>query len=319
MPCATIHLLIADRLVDEWRTGRLPSPIDVERPETRCAFLHGALAPDMGFLPGVDRFVSELAHYVRPLELTRALLSQARNAVEEAFAWGWASHVLGDVRIHPIVGRAVGERLYGDRNRRVDAAEDTTTHVAVEVGLDTAFLLKNPTVSKPPRGSHFDSGSVRHLTGALTSTYGIEWDARRLLRGHRQAVRMTRWWPKALRSLALSGPSRWAAFRGAERGRGWTLSATTPLVWAGRKVTRQGSAARGLFTAPPPPNWMVEEVEAAIDAFPEGFHEFVADRFGTALDRNLETGGPAGAGLGHRASDLAERKLNAVIARSAYA
>jgi Zinc dependent phospholipase C len=309
MPCATIHLLIADRLFDDWRTRGTAAPIDVARGELREAFLHGSLAPDMGFLPGVDRFVSDLAHYVRPMELARALLTQARDDVEEAFAWGWAAHVLADARIHPIVGRAVGERLYGDRARRVDAAEDTATHVAVEVGLDAAFLLGSPHVSRPPGRNHFGPGSVRHLTGALTATYRVAWDSDSLVRGHRRAVTMTRWWPLALRSLASGRPSLRAASHGDDRGAPIGLPVAAPLVWAGRKVTRPGSAARGFFTAPSPPPWMVGEVEAAIEEFPEGFREVVPDRLASAPDRNLETGGPAGAGLGHPASDAAERAL----------
>lgn len=313
MPCATIHLLIADRLVEGWRIGSVPSPIDVGRRDIRRAFLHGSLAPDMGFLPGVDRLVSELAHYVRPVELTRALLSQARNPVDEAFAWGWAAHVLGDVWIHPVVGRAVGERLHGDRDRRMDAAEDTATHVAVEVGLDTAFLLKNPGVSRPPAKSHFDRVRIHHLADALARTYGVPWDAASLLRGHRRAVAMTRWWPRALRSLALGRPSEWTPPEAGTGGGARRLRVTAPLLWAGRRVTRPGTAARGFFTAPPPPSWMVKEVEAAIGEFPDRFHEIVPDRLGSAPDQNLETGGPAGSGLGHPASDDAERKLNELL------
>ena len=290
MPCATIHLLLADSVLDDWRRAPASAPLDLARPEVRAAFLHGALAPDMGFIPGVERFVSELAHYVRPAALTRALKDSAETAMDEAFAWGWAKHVLGDVEIHPIVGRAVGERLYGDRERRVDAEEDVATHVSTEVGLDIAFLSRNPGVSRPPHDAHFDVNRIEHLTGALTRTYGLSWGSARLLQAHRRAVRLCRWWPWALRGLTLARPRA-------------SLSAVARLC--GKRTP-----FRGFFTPYPLPAWMVREVERAIEEFPDRFRHVVRNGFAAIPDRNLETGGPAGQGRGHAASDAAARKLD---------
>jgi hypothetical protein len=290
MPCATIHLLVADRLLDGWVEHPREAPIDATEPELRAAFLHGSLAPDMGFIPGVDRLVSELSHYVRPIHLTRALLEGAETPLDHAFAWGWVAHVIGDVEIHPIVGRAVGERLYRDRGHRVDAAEDPETHVSVEVGLDVAFLLKHPDVSPPPRAPHFDRRRVGHFTGALARTYGVDWNAAHLVRGHGRAVRLTRRWPMALRALARA--------RGA-----FSL---------GARVARARTATRGFFRPVPPPPWMVAEVGSAIETFPGRFRAMVREGLDSVPDRNLETGGPAGAGLGHPASDEAARKLGAI-------
>ncbi len=207
MPCATIHLLLADRALETWCRHPASAPLEAARPEIRAAFIHGALAPDMGFIPGVDRFVSELAHYVRPAALARAVKHLAETPLDEAFAWGWATHLLGDIEIHPIVGRAVGERLYGDRERRVDAGEDVATHVSSEVGLDIAFLAGNPEVSKPPDQPHFNRSRIRHFASALTRASGIPWDATALLCGHRTAVRLSRYWPGALTALSLGRPT----------------------------------------------------------------------------------------------------------------
>jgi hypothetical protein len=57
---------------------------------------------------------------------------------------------------------------------------------------------------------------------------------------------------------------------------------------------------------------MIAEVDSAIETFPERFRAMVADGLEGVPDRNLETGGPAGAGLGHPASDEAARKLEAL-------
>ena len=291
MPCATIHLLVADGLLQEWAQRPREAPIDAAKPEVRAAFLHGSLAPDMGFIPGVDRLVSELSHYVRPIHLTRSLMERAETPVDRAFAWGWTAHVITDVEIHPVVGRAVGERLYGDRSHRVDAWENPETHVSVEVGLDLAFLSRHPRVSTPPKAPHFDRGRVGHLANALTTTYAVAWDSAYLVRGHRRAVRLTHRWPLALRTLARA--------RGA--------------LSLGARLARARSATRGFFRPLPPPDWMVKEVGSAIDSFPGRFRATVSEGLVALPDRNLETGGPAGAGLGHPASDDAARKLAALL------
>ena len=113
MPCATVHLVVADRIWTRWSSeGGAPFALGQR---TRDAFIHGSLAPDLGFIPGVDRIISELAHYYRPADLSRSLLARAASPEERAFAWGWVAHVVGDMEIHPLVGRAVGERVHGDR------------------------------------------------------------------------------------------------------------------------------------------------------------------------------------------------------------
>ncbi len=305
MPCATIHLVLADRVLDDWRRNPRAAPFDVTRPELREAFVHGALAPDMGFVPGVDRFVSELAHYLRPADLTRALGELASTTVDEAFSWGWVTHVLGDVELHPLVGRAVGERLYGDRERRVDAQEDVATHVSTEVGLDLAFLRRNPGVTRPPRSVHFDGGRIGHLVEALTSTYSIRWDGAALVEAHRRAVRMCRRWPAALRSLGLARPvgAGW-------RPPGFRRFASASLSLAA-SFAREGSPARGFLTAASPPGWLVDEVDTTVEAFPELVAEVVRSGYAAIPNRNLETGGPAGPGRGHPATDAVAQKLEA--------
>jgi hypothetical protein len=58
---------------------------------------------------------------------------------------------------------------------------------------------------------------------------------------------------------------------------------------------------------------MMTEVGSAIETFPERFRAVVAGGLEGVPDRNLETGGPAGAGLGHPASDEAARKLGLIL------
>lgn len=310
MPCATIHLVLAGRVLDAWDSRPDRAPVDIARPGVRRAFVHGSLAPDMGFVPGTDRLVSEVAHYLQPTDLTRELLRTASTEEERAFAWGWATHVLGDVEIHPLVGRAVGERLYGDRERRVDALEDVATHVSTEVGLDIAVLMAVPEVPSPPSVPHFDGRSIRHLEAALARTYCFSWDRAALLSHHRRAVQMTRWWPLALRTLGRGGSGGDGA--GARSGR-----LLAGGLWAVRRLIGTGTPAAGFFSARIPPRWVLRDVHARFEGFPDRFQEWVDDDLSGVPNRNLETGGEAGPGLGHPASDAVAGKVRSLQVPSA--
>jgi hypothetical protein len=165
MPCATIHLHLADRILSHWEERPRLAPFPVGEPALRDAFLHGTLAPDMGFVPGVDRFLSDLAHYIAPAELTRSLLRGARTPREEAFAWGWAGHVVGDVVLHPMVGRAVGERLLGDRSGFIPRLpRDRTDQILLRGDVDLGSpVAGGPALVDRPLGR----GGVGLLLGLL--------------------------------------------------------------------------------------------------------------------------------------------------------
>lgn len=317
MPCATLHMIVAARVLEDWRKAPCRAPVAMDRPGTVEAFLHGAMAPDMGFIPGSDRLVSEAAHYLRPGDLTRRLVEGAQGPLEEAFAWGWANHVLVDMEVHPVVGRAVGERLYGDPDLRVDALEDVTTHVSLEVGLDVALLRTERLVAPPPARSLFrDPGATRHLGRALAETYGMDWSAESLLRSHRRAVGLTRWWPRALALLPLAAPGGGAGdvpervFRTRDRRR--TRGAVFRVL---ARLAGSESAARGFFSPEAPRPWFLDEVRGRIEACVETFQEWVDTGLEPLGNPNLETGGAAGVGRGHPATDLAQRRLEERAAR----
>lgn len=306
MPCATIHLAVAGRVLDEWTRSPFTAPLDPSRAGVREAFLHGALAPDMGFIPGTHRLVSEVAHYLRPGDLTRALLEWATSVQEEAFAWGWASHLLADVRIHPLVGRAAGERLYGDRDRRVDALEDVATHVSLEVGLDVAILRGDPEIPRPPRGAFFPThGRIRSLLRALEETYDLEWDPALLTQHHLRAVRLTRWWPRILRLLPLRPPGP-PAVDLAPDGRRIHTAAFERL----RRLRGPETPLGGFLAPEAPRRWFLDAVREEIETFADRFGELVSSGLDQVGNPNMETGEPAGVGQGHPATDLAARKLD---------
>lgn len=315
MPCATVHLHLADRILARWDERPSAAPFPVHEPRLRDAFLHGSLAPDMGFVPGVDRFVSELAHYSAPAGLGRRLLERAHTPRERAFAWGWIGHVVGDVVLHPLVGRAMGERLHGDRDRRMNAEDDLPTHVGLEVGLDLALLDRVGRISPPPRTPLFRRGDVGAFAAALEDTYGLEWRPDPLYRGHHRAVRLTALWPLAIRAAGADRTDAGARVLPGRLARG----ALAPARAIGRLLSGSGSPLEGFLRPLEPPPWLVERVLS----FGHEFAERMAALVGTGArgleDRNLETGGPAGPGLGHPPSDAVAEKLFLLRRRDAPA
>jgi len=290
MPCANVHLMLAGRVLEAWERTPSASPIPVAEAPVRAAFLSGALAPDAGFVPGVGRQMSELAHYVLPGDLCRRLLALASTDEERAFALGWATHVLADVELHPLVGRAVGERLFGDRDRRVNTADDVGTHVSIEVGLDVAVMdAEGAALPVAPSRAWIDGSSARYLARSLEATYELPWQPARLLRDQQRAAWQLRYWPTALGLVRRSGEGGLVA-----RLLGMASSAAPPK-----------SAPRGFFAPESPAPWLVDEVMERGAGFADRFQVGLEDGMESLGNRNLETGAENPRGSGHPATDRA--------------
>jgi hypothetical protein len=151
MPSVSLHLVLADRVLEGWTTNPRAAPFDPDDPAAVNAFYQGALGPDLGYFPGGYRLLSDLAHRVRSAVLSRFLVVSARAAAERAFSWGWVAHFLADRAIHPLVGRGVGEFVHGDRTRFVDGFEEPAAHVRVETGLDVLYMERSALRPSGPR------------------------------------------------------------------------------------------------------------------------------------------------------------------------
>ncbi len=311
MPCAGIHMHLAGRVLEALDASPGDVPFSLRSPGDREWFLHGAVAPDWGYVPGVDRFFSELSHYVRTADLARALLEMAATERESAFAWGWATHVLGDIEIHPVVGRACGERLFGDRNLRLNSAVDVSTHVALEVGLDIVFLDRHRRTPPPPPRPVFDRDTISLVVRALRATYAIDWDPEALLQAHRRATRLTAGWPRA---LSVLGRGRGVIGNGR---RSVTTRVLGAAVGAAALASRAGTPMSGFFAPVRPPDWMLDEVETIGDGFADRFREAISERLASLPNHNLESGVADGLGIHHPAAAETRSRLDAVRTRAA--
>lgn len=276
MPSVSLHLVLADRVLAGWVAGPKSAPFDPEDQLAVNAFYQGALGPDLGYFPGGYRLLSDLAHRVRSADLTKFLVESARSPVERAFSWGWVAHFLADRAIHPLVGRGVGEFVYGDQTRFVDGSEEPAAHVQVETGLDVLYMEGSTLRPTGPMLPVFDRETVGFLQRAYRETYGVEIGHQLLVGSHLAVVRRVR---QALVVTRLLGriqgigdqPPSMACVR-------WFLQRARTLVH-----DRLGLESLVLAYLNPisPPAWLVGEVDEQVDRFSDLYH----GEYGSGLAR----------------------------------
>ena len=289
MPNIGVHLLLAGRVLHRWAERGPGAPFRADDPRAAAAFLHGAILPDAGYLPRSDRLFSELAHLFRTGDLARALVEEARTATERAHAWGWITHVLGDLAIHPLVNAAHGERLRGSREQVVTSTEDETGHMRMEYGLDAAVFAAHPEIDRivVPAAAAGGDG-LGHLGRAFRRTYGWEPGGGFLLRSSRRGVwaaRMVRLINRVFTAPASRRPLHALLRLGARH-------AGPPRVWLPGSANRS-PAALAILSPFAPPRWLVDEVSALAGRFGEWVDEHRDGALATLPNHDLVTGSAA--------------------------
>jgi len=106
----------------------------------------GSLVQDMGYYPFGNKYFSDLVHYVRTGDFVEALLHDASDVNEFAFALGALSHYASDNSGHPTINRVVAlefprlRKKYGDT---VTYSQDPKAHIRTEFGFDMVQVAKN--------------------------------------------------------------------------------------------------------------------------------------------------------------------------------
>ena len=138
----------------------------------------GAIIQDMGYYPYGSPFFSDLTHYVRSGDFVQALLRDAQDPTEYAFALGALAHYVADNEGHrigtnravPVLYPGLGKK-YGDS---VAYEDGKLAHVKTEFGFDVLEIAKD---RYAPDGYHDFIGfevAQRVLDQAFRETYGLE-------------------------------------------------------------------------------------------------------------------------------------------------
>ncbi len=295
MPGPSVHLRLVRETIERWdRVGT--APVELEDPGVIDALHFGALAPDTGYYPGAQAFIADLCHYVGSGELVRALMAEAFFPVERAFVWGWLSHVIGDVLLHPAVNRAAAV-LRGDPGL-LTYADDPEAHLRVEVGLDAYFDARYGT---PPLRDVLD-GETGLMVRGYHATYGVRI-------------------PRSTFDTAFAAGARYQGpMRTVTRltHASFTRRGVSPKV-AGVGLAAGGMMVRavagdtpipGLFRGVEPTGALLAAVETAMYEYHQHMERHQKTELAELPDHNLDTGETGEAGRKYRAAVMTEQQLN---------
>lgn len=159
---------------------RYPDATDEELMESRAFIYGGSVMPDMGYFPLGSALFSNLVHYVRTGDFMLALLNEAENLNEFAFALGFLCHYDADCIGHPYcTNKAVPElfpKAKAEFGEVVTYEQCKSYHSRTEFSFD---IFKVANGKYAPKAYHDFIGfkiSKPVLERAFVKTYGLEID-----------------------------------------------------------------------------------------------------------------------------------------------
>jgi hypothetical protein len=204
-PAGAYAVLSHEALVDAaWDSAILPrlrerfaGASEDQLKRARAFAYGGCVIQDMGYYPYGNRLFTDLTHYVRTGDFVSALVAEAADLDEYAFALGAIAHYASDGNGHPMgTNRAVPlafprlRRKYGDL---IAYADDPKAHLRVELGFDVVQLA----TGRYRAPAYLDligfEVATPLLERAFQRTYGLEMkdlftDLERAVGSYRRAV-----------------------------------------------------------------------------------------------------------------------------------
>ena len=157
---------------------RFPRASRDELTRSRAYAYGGAVIQDLGYYPFGSHFFSDLVHYARTGDFVEALLREAQDVNEYAFALGALAHYTADNIGHPEgVNRAVAlmyPKLRAQFGDSVTYADSPATHVLIEFSFDVLQAASGAYVSDMYQSRIGFQVAKPVLERAFLATYGIE-------------------------------------------------------------------------------------------------------------------------------------------------
>jgi hypothetical protein len=183
-PCAAYSVLTHEEIIDLLWADQITPLLLQKYPgttpeELRAAHAYaygGSLIQDMGYYPFGNRFFSDLTHYVRSGDFVAALLSEAGDVNEYAFALGALAHYAADITGHPTVNAAVAQefpKLRAKYGHAITFDQDPRAHIRTEFGFDVVQVAKQRYTSDSYHDFIGFQVSKPVLERAFLKTYGI--------------------------------------------------------------------------------------------------------------------------------------------------
>jgi hypothetical protein len=138
----------------------------------------GSIIQDLGYYPHGCKQFSDLTHYVRTGDFVLALLKDAHDANELAFALGALSHYVSDADVHRYATNVAEPQLYPRLRKKfgpvVTYEMDPLAHLQTEFGFDVLEIARG---NFAPEAYHSFIGfyvADDLVTRAFLETYGLD-------------------------------------------------------------------------------------------------------------------------------------------------
>jgi Zinc dependent phospholipase C len=158
--------------------ARYPNATEEELSAAQAYAYGGSILQDLGYYPHGSAFFSDLTHYVRSGDFVLALLRDAQNVHDYAFALGALSHYATDNQGHRLATNRAVPILYPKLKSRfgdfVTYEDDTLAHVKTEFGFDVLQVAKGQYASESYHDFIGFEVSRPLLDQAFQQVYGIE-------------------------------------------------------------------------------------------------------------------------------------------------
>jgi len=171
-----VDLLWADQ-IKPLLLKKYPAATPEQLREAHAYAYGGCLIQDMGYYPFGNRMFSDLVHYVRSGDFVTALLDEASDLNEYAFALGALSHYAADLSGHPAVNRSVAlqfPKLRAKYGEQVTYDQSPKAHIQTEFGFDIVQVSRQRYTSDSYHDFIGFQVSKPVLERAFLKTYGLE-------------------------------------------------------------------------------------------------------------------------------------------------
>jgi hypothetical protein len=176
------HEAIVDALwaksIEPLLKQKYPGLTEAQLNEAHSYAYGGAISPDMGYFPFGSHLFTNLVHYVRSGDFVNALLEEAKDVNEYAYALGFLCHYMSDRYGHnigtnqcvPIVYPKMLEKF----GNRVTFEEDPVSHKRIEFSFDVLQTAKGNYASQAYHSFIGFHVARPVLERAFVKTYGLD-------------------------------------------------------------------------------------------------------------------------------------------------
>ena len=155
---------------------KYPAATEDNLKDARAFAYGGCIIPDLGYFPFGSVYFTNLAHYARTGDFVEALLSEAENLNEYAFAIGAMCHYVGDKYGHPIATNIIVPTVYPKIEKKfgdvVTFEKDQVAHKRVEIAFDVLEISRGNYASQTYHNFIGFQVSRPVLERAFLKTYG---------------------------------------------------------------------------------------------------------------------------------------------------